>query len=148
MSLDFVVQDRMGRWTFFWGGGGWCCGSARPPWDCGVAYKNKRSILLLRCVDVGLSSIPAVNSILDFLHCFSSVSFNGSHLRFLLLLLPLWVAWRSGTKMCNERHLLLPFPAPLLSPSFFIWLCSDSSPQGPSLCSSSSEGMQYCRPSA
>lgn len=35
-----VVQDRMGRWTFF-GGWGWCCGSARPPWDCGVATKTK-----------------------------------------------------------------------------------------------------------
>lgn len=76
---------------FFWGVGVvlWKCTA---PVGLRCCYKNKRSILLLRCVDVGLSSIPAVNSILDFLHCFSSVSFNGSHLLFLLLLLPLWVA--------------------------------------------------------
>lgn len=85
--------DRLFLGVCLWGGW-WCCGSARPPAGLRCCCENKRSILLLRCVDVGLSSIPAVNSILDFLHCFNSVSFNGSHLLFvsLLLLLSLRVA--------------------------------------------------------
>lgn len=58
------------------------CTTPPPRWDCGVATKTKGQYccFAVRTLDCGLSSIPAVNSIRDFLHCFSSVSFNNSHL--------------------------------------------------------------------
>lgn len=132
MSLDFVVQDRMSRQTFWKG----------EPRDCGLATKGQYCCLDAWTLDCSLSSIPAVNSISDFLHCFSSVSLNTPP--------PLILLHSSldDAKKWNQNVQWSP-PASALPFSFrpfhFIFL---RSPQGPSLCCSPSEGMQYCWPSA
>lgn len=80
--------------------------------------KGQYCCLAVWTLDCGLSSIPAVNSIRDFLHCSGSVSFNDSHL--LPLPPPLFLpnGWReevepkcamSATCFCPPRYSLRPF---------------------------------------
>lgn len=139
-----------------WGRDG-ASSSSSSPWDCGVATKTvKRSILLLRCVDVGLR--PVEHSSCEQYLGLSALL----QLSFLLLFLPppppppplsFPKGWReevepkcamSATCFCPSRS-----SSSSSSPSFFSF---DSSPTLLRRVHRSAllpfEGMQYCRPSA
>lgn len=118
-------------------------GSAWPR-DCGLATKGQYCCLAAWTLDCSLLSIPAVNSISDFLHCFSCF-LKHPLLPFLILLHRLLGWYKEVEPKCAMSATCFCPPLSTLRPFHLTFL---RSPQGQSLCSSPSEGMQYCRPSA